>query len=161
MIVEFILNGEDVSLKADPLERLSDLLRERFDLTSLMSDCREGVCGKCVVFLDGLLVNSCMVPAFKARGTEVVTYEGFKSTESFATVERSFREAGAELCGFCDSALFMAAGSLIDATVRPSEEEIMEVLSSVYCRCVTPSRALGAVKAALESSLGGKYGRAR
>ncbi|HPM73633.1 MAG TPA: 2Fe-2S iron-sulfur cluster-binding protein, partial [Spirochaetales bacterium] len=126
MIVEFILNGEDVSLKADPLERLSDLLRERFDLTSLMSDCREGVCGKCVVFLDGLLVNSCMVPAFKARGTEVVTYEGFKSTESFATVERSFREAGAELCGFCDSALFMAAGSLIEATVRPSEEEIME-----------------------------------
>ena len=161
MIVGFILNGEDVSLKADPLERLSDLLRERFGLPSLMSDCLEGVCGKCVVFLDGRLVNSCLVPAFKVRGSEVITYEGFKSTESHETVVRAFEEAGVELCGFCDAAMYLATASLLASSERPTDDDIKETMSSIYCRCTTPSVTLKAVRAAVESRMGGKYDRAR
>ena len=161
MTIDFILNGEDVSIKAEPLERLSDLLRDRFGLSSLMSDCLNGTCGKCILFLDGRLVNSCLVPAFKVRGSEVITYEGFMSTEAHGTVARAFKEAGAELCGFCDAAVYMAAGSLLESAVRPSDSDISETMSSVYCRCTTPSVTLGAVRNAIESTMGGKYNRAR
>ncbi|MBU0927106.1 MAG: aldehyde oxidoreductase [Spirochaetes bacterium] len=161
MTIDFILNGEDVSLKADPLERLSDLLRERFGLSSLMSDCLAGFCGKCVVYLDGRLVNSCLVPAFKVRGSEVVSFEGFKSTDTFDAVSRAFNDAGAEFCGFCDAAVFMAAGSLLDSAERPGEDDIEETMSTVYCRCSTPSITLGAIRGAVEAKAGGKYDRAR
>jgi carbon-monoxide dehydrogenase small subunit len=161
MIVEFILNGEDVSLKADPLERLSDLLRDRFGLSSLMSDCLEGICGKCVVFLNGRLVNSCLVPAFKVRGSEVITYEGFKSTDAHEAVARAFEEAGVELCGFCDAAMFLATASLLESNERPTDEDIKETMSSIYCRCTTPSITLKAVRGVIESKMGGKYDRAR
>jgi len=161
MNIDFILNGEDVSVKAEPLERLSDLLRDSFGLQSLMSDCLGGVCGKCIVFLNGKLVNSCLVPAFKARGSEVISYEGFRSTESHEAVVRAFRESGAELCGFCDAAVYMAAGSLLDLAERPSDNDIKETMSSVYCRCSTPSMTLRAVRGAIESKMGGKYDRAR
>ncbi len=161
MIIDFILNGEDVSTQAEPMERLSDLLREKFQLSSLMSDCLEGRCGKCLVFLGGHLVNSCLVPAFRVRGTEIITYEGFKSTDTHDLVHTSFDQEGIELCGFCDAAVYMAAGSLLDAAVQPSEDRIMETISSVYCRCATPTATMQAIHAAVDLKFGGKYGRAR
>ncbi len=160
MTIDFILNGEDVGVKADALERLSDILRERFDLSSTTSDCRSGICGKCVVFLDGRLVNSCLVPAFKVRGREIVSFEGFKSTDTYAECQRAFAQAGVEFCGFCDHAYAMALGALLDAQVRPSDSAIEETMSSVYCRCATPSTVLRAVRAAVETRYGGKYNRA-
>ena len=126
-----------------------------------MSDCLGGICGKCIVLLDGVLVNSCLVPAFKVRGSEVVSYEGFINTDAHETVARAFREAGVELCGFCDAAVYMAAGSLLDLTNRPDDEVVKETMSSVYCRCSTPSITLRAVRGAIESRMGGKYDRAR
>ena len=161
MTIDFILNGEDVSMKAEPLERLSELLRERFGLSSLMNDCLSGMCGKCIVFLGGRLVNACLVPAFKARGSEVISYEGFGSTETHETIVKAFKDAGVSLCGFCDAAVYMAAGSLLESGSRPSDDDIMETMSSVYCRCSTPSATLGAVRLAIESKMGGEYGRAR
>jgi len=161
MTIDFILNGEDVSVSADPLERLSLILRERFGTASLMNDCMGGMCGKCVVFFNGKLVNSCLVPMFKARGSEIISYEGFRSTESHETVVASFKASGALLCGFCDAAVYMAAGSLLELPIAPSDEEIMETMSSVYCRCHVPTAILKAVRAAIESRHSGEYGRAR
>ena len=161
MNIDFILNGEDVSIKADPLERLSDLLREGFCLSSLMSDCLGGICGKCIVYFNGRLVNSCLVPAFKVRGSEIISYEGFKSTEAHETVKRAFAENGVEFCGFCDAAMFMAADSLLESAERPSDDDIQETMSSVYCRCTTPSITLQAVRSMIEARMGGEYNRAR
>jgi len=159
--IDFILNGEDVSVRADPMERLSGILRERFGMTSIMNDCMGGMCGKCVVYFNGKLVNSCLVPMFKARGSEVISYEGFRSTEGHETVIKAFKASGALLCGFCDAAVYMAAGSLLELPARPDDEEIMETMSSVYCRCHIPSVTLKAVHAAIEARHGGEYGRAR
>lgn len=166
MNIIFILNGEDVSARAEPLMRLSDMLRDTFGLASLMSDCHSGVCGKCVVLLDGRLVNSCLVPAFRARGAEVVSYEGFSSTDDCETVKAAFAANGVELCGFCDPAVHMAAGSLLYAAgrkpeARPSDEEIADIMSSVYCRCHVPRAILKAARAAVDSRFGGAYDRAR
>jgi aerobic-type carbon monoxide dehydrogenase small subunit (CoxS/CutS family) len=161
MNIAFILNGEDVSIKSDPMEPLSDILRNHFSITSVLSDCGAGTCGKCVVFWNGRLVNSCLVPAFRVRGSEVISYEGFRSTDSHATVKKAFDDSDVELCGFCDAAKYMAAGSLLDSRSRPDETTILEVMSSVYCRCTTPSATLRAVHRVLDSGSTGKYGRAR
>jgi len=161
MTIDFILNGEDVGVKAEPLERLSDILRDRFGLASAASDCRSGLCGKCVVFFNGRLVNSCLVPSFKLRGSEVISFEGFRSTDTYGACEQAFTQAGVEFCGYCDQAYAMALGALLDAPTRPSDGAIEEMMSSVYCRCATPSTILRAVKAAVESRFGGKYNRAR
>lgn len=75
MTISFILNGEDVSLNARSYERLSDVLRGRFGLLGVRSDCRRGVCGKCLVFLDGRIAPSCLLPVFRVRGHEVITID--------------------------------------------------------------------------------------
>lgn len=161
MNIEFILNGEDVSIKAEPLERLSDILRERFSLHGVANDCRTGICGKCVVYMNSRLVNSCLIPAFKLRGSEIITYEGFKSTNTYIDCENAFAKTDVEFCGFCNQAYNMALGSLLDSITRPSDAVIEDTMSSVYCRCTTPSVILRAVKAAVESRFGGKFSRAR
>lgn len=161
MNIDFILNGEDVSTSAEPMKRLSDLLREQPGITSVMSDCMEGTCGKCVVWLDGKLVNSCLVPAFRVRGKEVVTYEGFRNTEGFSTVAEAFEQTGTRLCGFCNSAVFMAAGSLLEGATRPDDTAVKETMSAVYCRCTVPSRTLRAAHAAVDARYGGEYNRGR
>lgn len=161
MNIDFILNGEDVSTSAEPTKRLSDLLREQLGITSVMSDCMDGTCGKCVVWLDGKLVNSCLIPAFRVRGKEVVTFEGFRNTEGHATVAAAFDQTGTRLCGFCDAAVFMAAGSLLEGTTRPDDTTVVETMSSVYCRCTVPSQNLRAAHAAVDARYGGEYDRGR
>lgn len=161
MTVNFILNGEDVSLSADPMDRLSDVLREQFGLRSVASDCRVGQCGKCLVFMDGKLVNSCLVPAFRVRGVEIVTYEGFSSTEDHAAVHEAFERRGLDLCAFCEPAVHMTVGSLLETGHRPESDHIAEVLSSVYCTCTDPISILEAANDALDAKEGKKHARSR
>ncbi len=161
MNIDFILNGEDVSIKTDPVDCLTDILRDQFKLKSIASDCRIGVCGKCIVFMNGRLVNSCLIPAFKLRSSEIITYEGFISTSTFIECEKAFAQTDIEFCGSCDKAYTMALGSLLDSITRPLDSVIEDTMSSVYCRCATPSVILRAVKAAVESRFGGKYSHAR
>lgn len=161
MIIDFILNGEDVSARADPLEPLSSILGVTFGLSSVPRDCGSGVCGKCSAFLDGRLVNTCLVPAFKARGSEVVTFEGFRSTPAYALVKAAFEEAGSETCPSCEAAKHLAIGSLIDQPSRPDDRSVAEATSSVYCRCQAPSSTLAAARRAVDKGFGSGYGRSR
>ncbi len=159
MNVQFTLNGKSATLSVDPMERLSDALRDRCGIQSMMNDCGIGLCGKCAVFLDGQLVPSCLVPMFKVRGRTVVTWEGFRGTAAHAAAAKAFGELGVELCGFCDAATMMAAGSLVAAPHEPTESEIVETMSSVYCRCASPTTVLAAARRALEAKSG--KGRSR
>ncbi|HOX91494.1 MAG TPA: 2Fe-2S iron-sulfur cluster-binding protein [Spirochaetales bacterium] len=181
MNISFSLNGRDIGLSANPMERLSDLLRDRLGVHSLMVDCGSGACGKCVVLLDQEAVPSCLVPAFRIRSRSVMTYEGFVETQAYALVIEHFLKSGVELCGFCDAATILAAGSLIlkaqaileresgrlglgsggqTETSEISEREIVETMSSVYCRCTPPRLTLDAAKSAVATVLGKGRGRA-
>jgi aerobic carbon-monoxide dehydrogenase small subunit len=150
MTVTFILNGEDVSAKARVVDRLSDLLREAFGLLELRSDCRCGRCGKCLVFLDGRLVPSCIVPAFSVRGKEVVTKEGFAQTEDYRDIAEGFKAAGVETCGFCEAAKIMAMAAMLERSPRPSPREILEHMSAAPCRCTDPDALVRAAQAVVE-----------
>ena len=160
MTVTFILNGEDVSAKTRSVDRLSDLLREAFGLLGLRSDCRCGRCGRCLVFLNGRLVPSCLVPAFSVRGKEVVTIEGFAQTEDYRDIAEGFKAAGTESCGFCEAPKFMAAAALLERTPRPTARQILEHMSSTPCRCTDPESIVKAVQAVAELRARRLYRRA-
>jgi aerobic carbon-monoxide dehydrogenase small subunit len=158
--ISFILNGEDVSAKARSVDRLSDLLRISFGLIGVRSDCRCGRCGRCLVFLDGRLVPSCIVPAFAARGREVVTFEGFSQTEDYIDIAAGFLDAGVSTCGFCEGPKIMAAAALLERSPRPLPREILEHMSSAPCRCTDPDALVRAVQSIAERRARRLYRRA-
>jgi carbon-monoxide dehydrogenase small subunit len=161
LTISFILNGEDVSFNARSYERLGDVLRARFGLLGVRSDCRRGVCGKCLVLLDGRLAPSCLLPVFRVRGREVITIEGFSQTDEYADIRQGFAEAGLETCGFCESGKILATAALLEKQARPSEEEILEEMAVVPCRCTDPEAMVKAVQAAAELRARRQYHRAR
>jgi aerobic carbon-monoxide dehydrogenase small subunit len=160
MTISFILNGEDVSTKVRSMDRLSDLLRDEFGLFGVRSDCRCGRCGRCLIFLDGRLVPSCIIPAFAARGREVVTIEGYSQTEDYMDIAAGFLDAGVISCGFCEGPKIMAIASLLERTPRPSPREILEQMSSAPCRCTDLEAIVTAVQAISERRARRIYHRA-
>jgi aerobic carbon-monoxide dehydrogenase small subunit len=160
MTIGFILNGEDVSAKVRSVDRLADVLRDSFGLLGVRSDCRCGRCGRCLVLLGGRLVPSCIVPAFAARGKEIVTIEGFAQTDEYVDIAAGFAEAGVVTCGFCEGPKIMAAAALLERNPRPDPEAIVEHMSSAPCRCTDTESLVRAVQAVAERRARRMYRRA-
>jgi aerobic carbon-monoxide dehydrogenase small subunit len=160
MTINFILNGEDVSAKVRSADRLSDILRDSLGLLGVRSDCRCGRCGRCLVFLSGRLVPSCIVPAFAARGKEIITIEGFAQTEDYIDIAAGFMDAGVVTCGFCEGPKIMAAAALLERDPRPDPETIIEHMSSAPCRCTDPESLVKAIQAVAERRARRIYRRA-
>jgi aerobic carbon-monoxide dehydrogenase small subunit len=152
--VTFFLNGVPVQLQTDPLRRLLDVLRDDFGLTGTKEGCGEGECGTCAVLLDGLLVNSCLLPLVAAEGRQVVTIEGFRETLRFQVLSRCFAQAGAVQCGFCTPGMLLAAEALLSHNPTPTKEEIRIGLSGNLCRCTGYTAIVTAVAAAAKERTG-------
>ena len=80
--ISFFVNGRAVTVRAFAMERLLDVLRLRLGLTGTKEGCGEGECGSCSVLVDGVLVNSCLIPVLQASGTHVTTIEGLGTSAS-------------------------------------------------------------------------------
>jgi aerobic-type carbon monoxide dehydrogenase small subunit (CoxS/CutS family) len=101
-----------------------------------------------------------MVPAFAARGKEVVTIEGYAQTEDYIDISAGFLDAGVVTCGFCEGPKIMATAALLERLPRPSPEEILEQMSSAPCRCTDPETLVKAVQAVAERRARRIYRRA-
>ena len=150
MKISFILNGEDVSLEADSGLRLVDILRNSFELRGSKNGCNTGICGTCSVILNGELVKSCLVPAFKVRNSEIITFEGFSQTDEYMDFALGFREAGFDNCSFCMSGKILAAEALLTRNPRPSRNDILRAFQGTRCRCTGPENLVRAVTAVIE-----------
>jgi aerobic carbon-monoxide dehydrogenase small subunit len=148
----FFVNGAAVELDVEPLETLLDVLRQRLLLTGAKKGCAEGECGACTVLLDGAPVNSCLIPAMKASGRQVVTIEALGKPGNLHPLQQAFVEAGAVQCGFCTPGVILSAKALIDEGRAPSDDEIREALSGHICRCTGYGGFVEAVRAASHSS---------
>ena len=102
--IRFTLNGEPTSARVGEGERLLDLLRYGLGLTGTKEGCGEGECGACTVLLDGVPVNSCLVPAWQARERVVETVEAVPAEEL-----SSLLESGATQCGACTPGVVVTA----------------------------------------------------
>ena len=143
------VNGKEVDLEIHPNTMLVDLLRDTLRLTGTKEGCREGECGACTVLLDGLAVNSCLIPALKAQGRSVVTIEGLAKAEGqLDNLQQYFISEGAVQCGFCTPGMILNAKSLLDRIPDPDEQEIRYAISGVLCRCTGYQKIVDAIKAA-------------
>ena len=143
--ISFTVNGERKTVRAHPMERLLDILRQQFQLTGTKEGCGEGECGSCAVLMDGILVNSCLVPVLQAAGSNVVTIEGLAAGETLHVLQEAFLECGGAQCGICTPGMILAAVHLLNGTPKPTMEEIREGLSGNLCRCTGYSQIVDAV----------------
>jgi carbon-monoxide dehydrogenase small subunit len=150
MSIDFFLNGERVRLDCHPLRPLLDVLRADFRLKGTKQGCGEGQCGNCLVFLDDLLVNACLVPAFRLEGKRVLTIEGFVKTKEYLDIEKAFLTRDALTCGFCSPALVMAIEALLAKRADPTEKEIAAFLAGTLCASSGSGRIVDAVRLAAE-----------
>ena len=149
MKVELTLNGTPTEAETpDPGESLLTFLRERLGLPGAKGACEQGECGSCSVYLDGVLVCSCLVAAGQAEGCRVVTIEGLAQDGRLDPVQQAFLEAGAVQCGFCTPGLVMAAHDLLEREPLPSDAAIREALAGNLCRCTGYEKILDAVRLA-------------
>ncbi|MDR2246320.1 MAG: aldehyde oxidoreductase [Treponema sp.] len=159
MTVNFILNGEDVISHSEADERLLNILRGTFKLFGTKTGCLEGRCGACFVILNGKVVPSCLVPAFRVRNSEIITIEGFSQTDEYQDILAGFSRAGLEGCGYCGSGKILAASVLLDRIPRPSPEEALAAFTGIRCRCTEPESLLEGVLAAADIRQRRLYGR--
>jgi aerobic carbon-monoxide dehydrogenase small subunit len=129
-------------------ESLLYVLRERLGLPGSKNACEQGECGSCTVYLDGVLVCSCLVAGGQAEGRTVVTVEGLADGEQLDPVQEAFVEAGAVQCGFCTPGLVVAVHDLLQRDADPSDADVREALAGNLCRCTGYENILDAVRLA-------------
>lgn len=144
------VNGKDVEVDADPEMPLLWVLRDLLGLTGTKYGCGEALCGACTVHLDGAVVRSCVTPAGRAAGHEVLTIEGLSATGDHP-LQRAWTELGVPQCGFCQAGQIMSAAALLAANPKPTDEDIDRSLAGNLCRCGTYLRIRAAVRKAAGS----------
>ena len=129
------VNGKPETVRVYPMERLLDVLRQELGLTGTKEGCGEGECGSCSVLMNGELVNSCLIPALQAAGTNLTTIEGISEGPQLSALQAAFLECGGAQCGICTPGMILAACHLLNKKPEPTLEDIREGLSGNLCRC--------------------------
>lgn len=99
--ITFRLNGVQQRVVANPVSRLTEVLREQLRLTGTKVGCDAGDCGACTVLLDGVQVCACLTAVGQVAGREVVTVEGLAPDGKLSVLQRAFLAHGAAQCGAC------------------------------------------------------------
>jgi carbon-monoxide dehydrogenase small subunit/xanthine dehydrogenase small subunit len=139
--MRFTLNGEAVDVDVHPMARLLDVLRSTCGLTGSKEGCGEGECGACTVLVDGLPVNSCLIPVIQVEGAAVTTIEGLSNEP----LRHAFVEHGAAQCGIC------TPGMMVTASVIPAHVDVHTIrtwLAGNLCRCTGYAAIVRAVQSA-------------
>ncbi|MDR2068984.1 MAG: aldehyde oxidoreductase [Spirochaetaceae bacterium] len=159
MTIGFILNGEDVTIRTEADIRLLNILRDTFKLFGAKCGCLTGICGACSVIFNGNVVPSCLIPAFRIRGCEIITIEGFSQNDEYQDILMGFSQAGVENCGYCDAGKILAVEALLEKIPRPSKTDIIAAFSGIRCRCTDPIRLVEGVLLTADIRQRRLYGR--
>jgi nicotinate dehydrogenase large molybdopterin subunit len=142
------VNGRKVARSAKPHQRLLDFIRDDLNLTGNKEGCGAGECGTCSVFVDGVLMKSCLLPVAKAQGASIETIEALAKTGELNVLQKAFHKAGASQCGYCIPGMVMAATAALRANPFAGREEIKERLGGNICRCTGYQKIFDAVEMA-------------
>ncbi len=149
MILKFNLNNKDISIETDPAVRLSTLLRESFNMLNTKENCYNGHCGACTVLLNNNPVPSCIIPVFTVEGKNIVTLEGFQERDEFEIIDKSLKNAGADICSYCRQGRILVIYSLLLKNMELSDKQIYKALSGNRCECTDFKSLKKGIKLAL------------
>jgi aerobic carbon-monoxide dehydrogenase small subunit len=152
--LNIIVNGEHYGFDVPESRTLAEFLRLDLGLTGTKIGCEEAECGICSVLVDGVPVDSCVYPAFKAHGRQVTTIEGLAEGEKLHPLQEQFIRHGAVQCGFCTGGLIMTAAALLEENTDPSDKDIKTALKDTYCRCTGYTSVIQAVQSAARVKCG-------
>lgn len=153
-MITLFVNGKRQSIDADPSMPLLWALRDLLGLKGTKYSCGIGLCGTCMVHLDGEPVRSCLTTVEAVQGKAVTTIEGL-ADDGDHPVQRAWAEANAPQCGYCQPGQIMSAVALLERSPNPTDTEIDAALAGNLCRCGTYLRIREAVKLAAGSGGGG------
>ncbi|MEM1598540.1 MAG: (2Fe-2S)-binding protein [Pyrobaculum sp.] len=145
MKIALTVNGNRHEVEVEPRKLLVHVLRE-LGYTSVRVGCDTATCGACTVIMNGRPVKSCNVLAVQADGAEIITAE--HSDEALERLREAFKRRHALQCGYCTSGMLMVAYHLVKRGVK-AEEEVVEGISGVLCRCTGYQNIVEAVKEAI------------
>jgi carbon-monoxide dehydrogenase small subunit len=146
--IEVTVNGRPRAIDVAVHHTLLEVLRDQVDLTGTKECCVVGECGACTVLIDGRSVNSCLILAVEADGTQVATVEGLARGTELSPLQGAFLDEGAAQCGFCIPGQLMSAQALLEDVDEPTTEQIQEALAGNLCRCAGYEQIFDAVRAA-------------
>jgi aerobic-type carbon monoxide dehydrogenase small subunit (CoxS/CutS family) len=141
------INGRTVTVETAADELLVDVLRDRLGLTGTKIGCNEGECGACTVLMDGQVVLSCLIPALRAQGREILTIEGLSDGDTLHPLQESFVAHGAVQCGYCIPGFILSSKALLDRNPKPTRDEIKEAIAGNLCRCTGYVKIIEAIEA--------------
>ncbi len=147
LAITFTVNGMKETREVSPQQTLLKFIREELKLTGTKEGCEVGECGACMVLLNDIPVNSCLVLAVELDGKELVTIEGLAKNGELDRVQQAFIDHAAFQCGYCTPGMIMSARALLNRNPNPTDEEISEALSGNLCRCGAYQEIRQAIKA--------------
>jgi isoquinoline 1-oxidoreductase subunit alpha len=148
MKIDFSINGEAVSVDADPAMPLLWVVRDLLQLKGTKYGCGRALCGACTLHINGEAQRSCSIPLQFAEGKEVVTLEGLSpDAEKLHPVQQAWMDENVPQCGYCQPGFMMAAAELLEKFPDPSDEDIRNNITNI-CRCGTHPRIIKAIKRA-------------
>ena len=147
MTIQFTVNGKPVSTEAPADTPLLWVIREEIKLTGTKFGCGAGLCGACMVHIDGERAFSCQTQVSAMSGRAVTTIEGLSADSSHA-LQKAWVAERVPQCGYCQSGQIMSAAALLKAKPKPTRAEIVEHMSTNICRCGTYPRIVRAIERA-------------
>jgi len=151
------VNEKEYQLEVEPRKTLLDVLREDLKIQSARRGCQEGECGVCTVLLNGDPVNSCLVLAVQANGSEVKTLEDLLNSKEMHPLMKSFLEEHGFQCGYCTPGVLLTAYSLLSRSERPSEDAIRKGIEGNLCRCTGYVNIVKSIEAAADKKDSGNW----
>jgi isoquinoline 1-oxidoreductase subunit alpha len=148
MTIDFNVNGKAVSTEAPPHTPLLWVIREGLKLTGTKYGCGTGLCGACMVHIEGKRAFSCQTQVSEVKGRNVTTIEGLSPNASHR-LQKAWLAENVPQCGYCQSGQIMSAADLLNRVPNPTREEIVDHMSTNICRCGTYQRIVRAVERAV------------
>lgn len=149
-MIKLKVNGEDHEVQVPNQMPLLWVLRDILNLTGTKYGCGIGLCGSCMVHINGEPVRSCMTPLSIANGKNIKTIEGLANKKILHAVQDAWIEEDVPQCGYCQSGQIMSATALLSKNSNPNDSEIDEAMSGNLCRCGTYSRIRRGIKNAAQ-----------
>jgi aerobic-type carbon monoxide dehydrogenase small subunit (CoxS/CutS family) len=154
--LEFVLDGSPTKVQVEARTTLLELLRLDLDQTGTKLVCDRGACGACLVLVDGVPRNSCMLLAHDVAGCTVTTVAGLAADSKLAALQQAFIEHDASQCGFCTSGMLISASTLLrrDDAAKLTRGDVEHAIAGNLCRCGSYPHIVDAVLATATGNTG-------